>query len=69
MTLFPLWHSPTLQHWTLSGSRACPPTDVQQDHPLPHVWLEPWVFPCVLFGTTDFYLFFIWVHCCCLQTY
>jgi hypothetical protein len=31
------WHSPTLGHWAFTGPRASPPTDVQQDHPLPHM--------------------------------
>jgi hypothetical protein len=44
-------HSPTLEHGTHSGPRATPPTDVQQDHPLPHMQPEPWVPPCVLFGS------------------
>jgi hypothetical protein len=48
--VFPPWLSPTLGHWTLSGLRASPPTNVQQDHPLPHLWLEPCVLLCVLFG-------------------
>jgi hypothetical protein len=38
------WHSHTLRHQTLSGPRASPPTDVQQGHPLPHMWPAPWVF-------------------------
>jgi hypothetical protein len=41
---------PTLGHRTPSDPRASPPTDVQQGHPLPHMWSEPWVPPCVLFG-------------------
>ena len=47
---FLLWHSPTLGHRTPTGPRAVPSIDVQQGHPLPHVRLEPWVPPCVLFG-------------------
>ena len=35
---------------TPSGPRATLPTDVQQDHPLLHMWLEPWIPPCVFFG-------------------
>ena len=35
---------------TPSGPRASLPTDVQQDHPLLHMWLEPWIPPCVFFG-------------------
>jgi hypothetical protein len=45
---FPPWHSPTLGHVTLSCPKAFPPTDVQQGRPLPHMWPEPWVPPCVL---------------------
>jgi hypothetical protein len=44
------WHSPTLGHWTPSGLRAAPPNDIKQGHPLLHVWSEPCVPPCVLFG-------------------
>jgi hypothetical protein len=43
------WHSPTLGHRTPSAPRAAPAADVQQVHPLPHMWPEPWVPPCVLF--------------------
>ena len=47
----PPWHCPILRHrQALPGTRATPPTDVQQGHPLPHMWLGPWVPPCVLFG-------------------
>ena len=46
------WHllSSTLGHITFRGSRASPPIDAGQGHPLLHLWLEPWVPPCVLFG-------------------
>ena len=44
------WHSPTLKHQKPSGPRASPPTDVQQGHPLPLMWPEPFSPPCVLFG-------------------
>ena len=50
--LFP-WHSPTLGHWTPSGPRASPPTDVQQGHLLPHMWPMTWVTTCVYFGPQD----------------
>jgi hypothetical protein len=40
----------TLGHQTFTGLRASSPTDVQQAHPLLHMWLEPWVPPCVLLG-------------------
>jgi hypothetical protein len=46
----PPWHSPTLRHRALTETRASPPIDVQQGHPLLHMWLEPWVPPCVLLG-------------------
>ena len=41
---------PTLGHWAPTGPRASAPTDVQQGHPLSHMWPEPWVAPYVLFG-------------------
>jgi hypothetical protein len=34
----------------IHAARASPPIDDQQGHPLLHLWLEPWVTPCVLFG-------------------
>jgi hypothetical protein len=43
-------HSPTLGHWTPSDPKACPPTDVQQGHPLPHKRPAAWVAPCVFFS-------------------
>ena len=48
-------HLPTLafsyiDYSTLSGPRASPTTEFQQGHPLPHMQLEPWFLPCVLFG-------------------
>jgi hypothetical protein len=43
------WHSPTLGHQTPSV-QGSPPTDVQQGRPLPHMWPEHWVAPCVFFG-------------------
>jgi len=46
----PLLHSPTLGHQAFPGPRVYSFTDVQQGHPLLHMWLEPWVPPCVLFG-------------------
>jgi hypothetical protein len=42
-------HSPTLGHQSPSGPRAVPPIDAQ-GHPLPHMWLEQYVPPCILFG-------------------
>ena len=44
------WHSPTLGHQAFMRTRSSPLTDVQQDHPLLHMHLEPWVLQCVLFG-------------------
>ena len=44
------WYSPTLRHQAFTGPRASPPTYVQKGHPLLHMWLEPWVPPCVLLG-------------------
>jgi hypothetical protein len=44
--ILPPWHSPILGHQTPSGPRDSPPTDVQQGHPLPHMWnlrISPWV--------------------------
>jgi hypothetical protein len=43
-------HSPILGHRAFTGWRASPPIDAWQDHPLLHMWLEPWVPLCVLFG-------------------
>ena len=48
--IFLPWHSPTVGNQTPSGSKASPPTDVQQSHPLTHMWTEPWVPPCIHFG-------------------
>jgi hypothetical protein len=44
------WHSPTLGHLAFSAPRTSPPIDIQQGHPLLHMYQEPWVPPCVLFG-------------------
>ena len=44
------WHSPTLGHRAFTGPRAFPPIDDEQGSLLLHMWLEPWVPPCVLFG-------------------
>jgi hypothetical protein len=41
---------PTLGHRTPSGPRDPIPTDVQQDHPLSHMWPAPLNAACVLFG-------------------
>ena len=45
----PLWLSPTLGHRAFTRPRAAPTIDVWQGHLL-HMWLKPWVRPCVLFG-------------------
>jgi hypothetical protein len=34
-------HSPTLGHQAFTRPRSSPLTDVSQDHPLQHMWLEP----------------------------
>ena len=49
-SIFPGIPLPTLGHWTPSGLRASSPTDVQQGHPLLHMWAQAWVPPCVHFG-------------------
>jgi hypothetical protein len=46
----PPWHFPTLGRQAFTGPRTSPPIDARQGHPLLHMWLEPWVPPCVLFG-------------------
>jgi hypothetical protein len=46
----PLWHYPTLGHWSFRGPRVPPPIDSWKGHPLLHMLLEPWVVPCILFG-------------------
>jgi hypothetical protein len=40
------WHSPILGHQAFSGSKASPPINVQQGHPLLHMEVEPWVPKC-----------------------
>jgi hypothetical protein len=39
------WHSPTLGNWALASL-----IDARQCNPLLHMWLEPWVPPCILLG-------------------
>jgi hypothetical protein len=34
--------------WAFTGPRAPPPTDARQSHALLHMWLVPWITPCVL---------------------
>jgi hypothetical protein len=43
-------HSSTLGHRAFMGPRASSPIDAQQGYFLLHMWLEPWVPPCVLLG-------------------
>jgi hypothetical protein len=50
MPTSPPWHSLTLGHGAFTESRAYLPIDAQLDHHLLHMWLEPWISPCVLFG-------------------
>jgi hypothetical protein len=45
-----LWHPPILRHQNSTGPRASPPNDFRQDHPLLHMYLEPWILPCTLVG-------------------
>ena len=66
------WHFPTLGHRKPSGLRASPPTDVQQDHTMPHVRVA---------GATDPSMCIFWLvvqspgapghlaswHCCSLH--
>jgi hypothetical protein len=47
---FLLSPSPKLEHRTFTGPRASSSIDAQQGHLLLHMWLEPRVFSCVLFG-------------------
>jgi hypothetical protein len=41
---------PPLGYWVFTGPKASPPIDAWPGHPLLHMWLEPWVPPCLLFG-------------------
>jgi len=43
-------HSPILRHWAFIEPSTSP-IDAQQVHPLLHMQLEPWVPPCVHFGS------------------
>ena len=49
-TTHPPWPSPTLEYQTSSGPMVASPTDIQQGQPLPYIWPEPWVPPCVFFS-------------------
>jgi hypothetical protein len=44
------WPSPTLEHGAFTRPKASTLIVVPQGHPLLHMWLEPWVPPCILFG-------------------
>jgi hypothetical protein len=46
----PVWCFTTLEHLAFKGTKASPFTDVQQGPALVRIWLEPWTYPCVLFG-------------------
>lgn len=46
----PTFHTPTPGHRAFIGPRVSPLIDAQQGHSLLHMWLEPWVSPCVLLG-------------------
>ena len=50
-------YTPTLGHQAFRGPRTSSPIDAQQDHPLQHIWLKPWVLPCVFLGC---FFFFFW---------
>jgi hypothetical protein len=41
------WNSPILGHGAFTGPRASPAIDDPQGYPLLHMWLEPWIPPCV----------------------
>jgi len=45
-----LCQAPILGHKTFPGPRASPPIDDQLGLPYQHMWLEPWVPPCILFN-------------------
>jgi len=36
--------------WSLHRTKGFSSLDAQQNDPLLHMWLEPWVAPCILFG-------------------
>jgi hypothetical protein len=42
--------SSMLGHQTSTGPRTSHLIDVRQDHPLLHMYLEPWIHPCTLLG-------------------
>jgi hypothetical protein len=43
-------HSPTMGHRDFTGPRTSSLIDACQGHPVLHIFLEPWVAPCVLLG-------------------
>jgi hypothetical protein len=43
-------HFPVLGYQAFTRPRASPLINVPQGQPLLHMWLEPWVPPCVVFG-------------------
>jgi hypothetical protein len=43
-------NSPTLVHPAFTGPKDSPSINAWQGHPLLHMWLEPWVPPCILLG-------------------
>jgi hypothetical protein len=64
------WYSTTRGHWTPSGPRASPPTNVHQGHPLPHMcaigpsMCTPWLVAQSL-GAPEGCSLALW-HCCSL---
>jgi hypothetical protein len=46
----PLKHLPMLGHQATIGSRASTRIDAKQGHSMLHMYQEPWVTPCALFG-------------------
>jgi len=42
------WHYPKLGKQVFTRPRTIPPIDSGECHPLPHMWLESWVPPCIL---------------------
>ena len=66
---FPVLLFPYTGALSLNGTKASPPIDVQQSHPLFHVWLEPLFPPSVCFGSW-FSSWEIWEYCSyCYSSY
>jgi hypothetical protein len=61
----PTWHSPIRGDQAFTGPRASPPIDAWQDHPLLHMWMEPWVPSFVLLGWwfNPWVLYGVWIYC------